>query len=383
VNIGVLRERNPGDRRVALTPPVVRQLSARGHKVWVEAGAGQGAMFPDEEFLRAGAALAYSPAEVIHRADLLVKISTPRPEELDEAPPGAAWMAFFHMAVADPATFQRLRERRITAIGCEIIETDDGRLPVLAAPSEIAGRMVIPLATHLLRSSSGGRGILLGGSPGVPPAHVVILGAGTVGSWAARAAVAAGARVTALDIEGEKLRRLVEHVPHVATALADPEAVAAAVASADVVVGAVLVAGARTPHVVTREMVERMQPGSVVIDVAIDQGGCVETSRPTSIAQPTFVYRGVVHYCVPNMTADMGRSTSIALAQALMPYLLVLAEEGLEGALRRCRPLFRGIYLYRGVCVQPRLAAAWNVPCQDLAALLAGPADPHSAEVRP
>ncbi len=383
MNIGVLRERNPGDRRVALTPPVIRQLAVRGHKVWVEAGAGQGAMFPDEEFLRAGAALAYSPAEVIHRADLLVKISTPRPEELDEAPPGAAWMAFFHMAVADPAGFQRLRDRRITAIGCEIIETDDGRLPVLAAPSEIAGRMAIPLATHLLRSSSGGRGILLGGSPGVPPAHVVILGAGTVGSWAARAAVAAGARVTALDIEGEKLRRLVEHVPHVATALADPEAVAAAVASADVVIGAVLVAGARTPHVVTREMVERMQPGSVVIDVAIDQGGCIETSRPTSIAEPTFVYRGVVHYCVPNMTADMGRSTSIALAQALMPYLLLLAEEGLEGALRRCRPLFRGVYLYRGVCVQPRLAAAWNVPCGDLAALLAERADPPAPEVRP
>lgn len=371
MNIGVLRERNPGDRRVALTPAVVRQLAGRGHKVWVETCAGDGAMFRDHEFVRAGAAVAYSPAEVIHRSDLVVKISTPRPEELEDAPPGAAWMAFYHMAVAGPATFQRLSERQLTAIGCEIIETDDGRLPVLAAPGEIAGQMAIPLATHLLRSSSGGRGILLGGSPGVPPAQVVILGAGTVGSWAARAAVAAGARVTVLDIEGEKLRRLVEHVAHVATALADPETVAAAVASADVVIGAVLVAGARTPHVVTREMVERMRPGSVIIDVSIDQGGCVETSRPTTIAEPAFLYHGVVHCCVPNLTADLGRSTSIAIAQALMPYLILLADRGIEGALRACRPLARGVYLYRGMCVQPPLAAAWNAPCRDLAALLA------------
>lgn len=370
MNIGVLQERSPGDRRVALTPAVIRQLAARGHKVWVERGAGNGAMFTDEEFTRAGASLAYSAAEVIHRSDVVVKISTPRLEEVDEAPPGCAIMAFYHMAVAGPQLFQRLVERKITAIGCEIIETDDGRLPVLAAPSEIAGQMAIPLATHLLRSSSGGRGILLGGSPGVPPAHVVILGAGTVGTWAARAAVAAGARVTALDIDPEKLRRLVEHVPHVATALADPETVASAVASADVLIGAVLVAGARTPHVVTREMVERMRPGSVIIDVAIDQGGCVETSRPTTIAEPTFIHRGVVHYCVPNMTADMGRSASIAIAQALMPYVLMLADRGIEGALRSSRALARGVYLYRGACVQPRLAAAWNVPCHDLKALL-------------
>lgn len=379
MNVGVLRERNPGDRRVALTPAVVRQLAARGHKVWVETGAGDGAMFSDHDFSRAGGTVVYSWAEVMHRSDLVVKISRPRLEELSEALPGTAIMAFYHMAVAEPAVFQRLVERKVTAIGCEIIETDDGRLPVLAAPSEIAGQMVIALATHLLRSSSGGRGILLGGSPGVPPAHVVILGAGTVGSWAARAAVAAGARVTALDIDPDKLRRLVQHVPHAATALADPESVAAAVESADVVIGAVLVAGARTPHVVTREMVERMRPGSVIIDVAIDQGGCVETSRPTTISEPTFIYRGVVHYCVPNMTADMGHSASIGIAQAAMPYVLLLAERGVEQALKSCPALARGVYLYRGACVQARLAAAWNVPCYDLAALLEESQPRHSS----
>lgn len=370
MDIGVLQERNPGDRRVALTPAVVRRLCDLGHKVWVERGAGNGAMFTDEEFTRAGASLAYSAAEVIHRSDLVVKISTPRLDEVDEAHPGIAIMAFYHLAVAAPQLFQRLMERQVTAIGCEIIETDDGRLPVLAAPSEIAGQMAIPLATHLLRSSSGGRGILLGGSPGVPPAQVVVLGAGTVGTWAARAAVAAGAQVTALDIDPEKLRRLVAHVPHVATALADPETVAAAVAGADVLIGAVLVAGARTPHVVTRKMVDRMRPGSVIIDVSIDQGGCVETSRPTTIAEPTYIHRGVVHYCVPNMTADMGRSASIAIAQALMPFVMILAERGIADALRSSSALARGVYLYRGACVQPRLAAARNVPWRELKALL-------------
>jgi len=328
-------------------------------------------MFRDHEYIRAGGSIAYSPAEVIHRSELVVKISTPRAEELDLSPGGTALMAFYHMAVAGQAIFQRLIDREITAIGCEIVATEDGRLPVLAAASEIAGQMAIPLATHLLRSSSGGRGILLGGSPGVPPAHVVILGAGVVGTWAARTATATGARVTALDIDSEKLRRLIEHVPHVSTALADPESIAAAVTSADVVIGAVLVAGSKTPHVVTRQMVEAMKPGSVIIDLAIDQGGCVETSRLTTIAEPTFIYNGVVHYCVPNMTADMGRSTSIAIAQALMPYLLRLAEQGVEGALLHCSDLARGVYTYRGECVHARLAAAWNVPCRDLAELIA------------
>jgi alanine dehydrogenase len=278
------------------------------------------------------------------------------------------------MAVAGPALFQRLQDRTITAIGCEVVETADGRLPLLAPVSEIAGQMTLPLAAHLLRSSSGGRGILIGGSPGVPPAHVVVLGAGVVGASAARAAVAAGARVTVLDIDSEKLRLLLRHVPSVATALADPESIAEAVAEADVLIGAVLVAGARTPHIVTTRMVESMRPGAAVIDVAIDQGGCIETSRPTTILEPTFNHQGIVHYCVPNLTADMGRSTSIAVAQALMPYLIRIAEQGLEGALSGCAELARGVYTFRGACVQPQLAAAWKAPCRPLSECLAQPA---------
>jgi len=348
MNIGVVRERGPFDRRVALTPPVVRRLAGAGHTVWVESCAGDGAMFPDTVYMRAGAQIAYSPAEVIGRADLVTKVSRPTPEEIRYCRPGTAVMAFYHMAVADRDLLDALAEHSLTAIGSEIIQLENGRRPVLAAIGEIAGQMTVPIAAHLMRSSSGGRGILLGGTPGVPPARVMVLGAGAVGSAAARAAVAAGARVMAFDVAPSKLRRIIEHVRGVETCLADPEAIAEAVAGADVVIGAVLVAGTRSPHVVTRAMVETMQPGSAIIDVAIDEGGCVETSRPTTLAQPTFVYKGVTHFCVPNFTADLGRSSSVAIAQAMLPYVLNIADCGVEEAVAACADLQRGLYTLRG-----------------------------------
>src|ERR1017187_4974289 len=361
MNIGVVRERSPFDRRVALTPPVVRRLAGAGHTVWVESSAGDGAMFPDTAYMRAGAQIAYSPAEVIGRADLVTKVSRPTPEEIRYCRPGTAVMAFYHMAVADRDLLDALAERSLTAIGSEIIQLENGRravlagvsqiagpVPVLAAISEIAGQMTVPIAAHLMRSSSGGRGILLGGTPGVPPARVMVLGAGAVGSAAARTAVAAGARVMAFDVAPSKLRRIIEHVRGVETCLADPDAIAEAVAGADVVIGAVLVAGTRSPHVVTRAMVETMQPGSAIIDVSIDEGGCVETSRPTTLAQPTFVHKGVTHFCVPNFTADLGRSSSVAIAQAMLPYVLNIADLGVEEAVATCSDLQRGLYTLRG-----------------------------------
>ena len=301
MNIGVIRERGPFDRRIALTPAVVRCLTGAGHTVWVETGAGDGAMFCDNEYLRAGAQIAYSPAEVLQRAGLVAKISRPTAEEIRLCPPGAALMAFYHMAVANKELLDAMAERSLTAIGSEIVQLENGRLPVLAAVSEIAGQMTIPIAAHLMRSSSGGRGILLGGTPGVPPAHVVILGVG-----------------------------------------------AESLVTADVLIGAVLIAGTRAPHVVTRAMVERMKPGSAIIDVSIDQGGCVETSRPTTLAEPTFAWHGVTHFCVPNFTADLGRSSSVAIAQAMLPYLLTLAERGVDAAIDACSDLRRGLYLLRG-----------------------------------
>ena len=348
MNIGVVRERGLFDRRVALTPPVVRRLASAGHTLWVESCAGDGAMFPDTAYMRAGAQIAYSPAEVIGRADLLTKVSRPTAEEIRYCRPGTAVMAFYHMAVADRDLLDALADHNLTAIGSEIIQLENGRRPVLAAISEIAGQMTVPIAAHLMRSSSGGRGILLGGTPGVPPARVMVLGAGAVGSAAARTAVAAGARVMAFDVAPSKLRRILEHVRGVETCLADPDAIAEAVAGADVVIGAVLVAGTRSPHVVTRAMVETMQPGSVIIDVSIDEGGCVETSRPTTLAQPTFVHKGVTHFCVPNFTADLGRSSSVAIAQAMLPYVLTIADCGVEEAVAACSDLQRGLYTLRG-----------------------------------
>jgi alanine dehydrogenase len=379
MNIGVIRERDVLERRVALTPSVIRQLVEHGNTLWVEQGAGDGALFRDDDYIRAGAQIAYSSPEVIHRSELVIKVSVPSLEELEFFPRGTALMAFYHMAVAARPLLEFLMERAITAIGCEIIQTDEGRLPVLTAISEIAGQMTIPVAMHLLRSSSGGRGMLLGGSPGVPPAHVVILGAGVVGTWAARAASASGAHVMVLDIETDKLRRLIQHLPNVSTGLADPDSVASAVASADVLIGAVLVAGRKTPHVVTRQMVESMQPGAVIIDVAIDQGGCVETSRPTTLAEPTFVYNRVLHYCVPNLTADMGRSTSMALAQALLPYLLRIGATGMESALRNCPDLARGAYTHSGACVRRGLAEILGIPYHPIDELLARSSPPAPA----
>jgi len=354
MDIGVIRERGEFDRRVALTPPVVRRLAGAGHIVWVETGAGEGAMFRDTEYIRAGAHIAYSPEEVLQRALLVAKIGRPTLEELGWCRPGMALMAFYHLAVADRALVERLAERGVTAIGCEIIEQDTGRLPVLAAISEIAGQMTVSIAAHLLRSSSGGCGILLGGTPGVPPARVVILGAGTVGSAAARTAVATGARVTAFDIDPTKLLRITEHVRGIETCLADEDAIAGAVAAADVVIGAVLVAGTRTPHVVTRAMVESMKPGSAVIDVSIDQGGSIETSRPTTLGEPTFAYKGVTHFCVPNFTADLGRTSSVAIAQAMLPYLLKIAHGGLESSIESSAELARGVYTLRGLAAPGR-----------------------------
>ncbi|MEO8595513.1 MAG: alanine dehydrogenase [Candidatus Solibacter sp.] len=348
MNLAVIRERAPYDRRVALTPPVVRRLCGAGHTVWVETGAGEGAIYTDSDYLRAGAQIAYSPEEAIGRAELLAKIGRPAAAELQWCAPDMTVLAFYHMAVADRGLVDALAERRLTAIGCEVIQQEDGRLPVLAAVSELAGQMAVPIASHLLRSSSGGSGILLAGTPGVPPARIVILGAGAVGFAAARAAARSGARVMVFDRDPRKLRHAIDHEPGLETCLADEDAIAEAVAGADVVIGAILVAGTRPPHVVTRAMVERMKKGSAIIDVAIDQGGCVETSRPTTIAEPTFVHKDVTHFCVPNFTADLGRAASVAIGQAMLPYLLTLAKHGVDGAMERCTELARGVYTLRG-----------------------------------
>ncbi len=370
MDVGLLRETTRGERRVALTPSIVHKLLEKGHRILIEQGAGERAHYLDQEYVTAGATLVYSPTELIDRSELLVKVGRPSHKESERLHERQTVMAFFHMATADRREVQHLLANSVTTIGYEVIETNDGRLPVLESISEIAGQMVVAIAAHLLRSTSGGRGILLGGAPAIPPAKVLILGAGVVGTWAARTAVSAGAVTLVLDSDLNKLRRLMVTVPGVVTSLADADTLREAVRQSDVLIGAVLLRGERAPHLVTREMVESMQPGSVIIDVSIDQGGCVETSRPTTLDDPVFVHQGIVHYCVPNMTADIARTASAALAQASLPHILEIAQHGLEAAVLRSPELARGVYTYRGQAAHSSLAARWNLPHRDVLSLI-------------
>lgn len=370
MDVGLLKETAAGERRVALIPASVRRLSERGHRVLVEHGAGDGAHYSDPEFVAAGGQIVYSGAEVMGRSSVVVKVGRPTPYELEHLTDEQAVMAFFHLVTAERRDVHRILAKRITAIGYELIEAADGRLPVLEPVSEIAGQMAVVLASHLLRSTSGGRGILLGGSAGIPPAGVLVLGAGVVGTSAARAAVNSGANTLVLDSDVSKLRRLLGAVPGVSTGMADAASIAEAIRAADVLIGAVLLHGERTPHLVTRGMVESMQQGSVIIDVSIDQGGCVETSRPTTVSDPVFSYNGVLHYAVPNMTADIARTASAALSHASLPHILEVASRGLDGALGESAELARGVYTFRGNATHQPLASRWNLAWHDIQTLL-------------
>lgn len=367
MNIGIVKEPAHVERRVALIPSNARALVEEGHSVYFERGVGEGSHFTDDEYLNAGARIAFSHDEALARTELLLKVSCPTLEELMTLRRDQTAMAFFHLAVAERRLFEELLKREITAIGYEVIETLDGRLPVLLPISEIAGQMVVYIAAHLLESDNNGRGVLLGGAPGIPPASVVILGAGEVGTWAAQTALANGAHVVVLDSEVNKLRRLMGRLGNrIVTSIADSYNIERAVRFADVLIGAVLIHGGKTPHLVTQKMVETMKPGSVIIDVSIDQGGSVETSRPTTLQQPTFVHNGVIHYCCPNLTANIARTASIALSNAHLPYAQEIAALGVEQALRKHLDLARGVYTYRGHCTREQIAEIFDVKHESL-----------------
>lgn len=363
MNIGFVKETGKCERRVALTPSGVRRLVEHGHTVYFEHNAGAASKFDDEEYLAAGGKVNFSAAEVIGRAEILIKVGAPSETEYGLLHPEQTVLAFFHLAVSTRDAFHTLLEKHITAVGFEVIETIDGRLPVLAAISEIAGQMTVPIASHLLMTESGGRGILLGGAPGIPPAVVVILGAGIVGTWAAKTALGAGAQVIVLDNDTNKLRNILALFgDRVITGLADRSNTERMVSFADVLVGCVLIHGHKAPHLVTEDMVATMKPGSVILDISIDQGGCIETSRPTTLSQPTFLYKGVIHYCVPNMTANIARTASYALANASLPCLLKIADLGVEQALNQNLDLAKGVYTYRGQATNQVIAEIFSVP---------------------
>jgi alanine dehydrogenase len=371
MNIGVPREIHRHEHRVGLTPLAAAQLTRCGHMVFVEKEAGLTAHFSDRDYQRAGAHIVYDTEEVYKRGDIICRFSMLPPQELDLLKPGAIVCGFHHLAVAARETLTRLMDLQATLIGYEIIRNNQGVLPVLVPFSEMAGQMVVHVAAYYLQNEVGGRGVLIGNVTGVPPATILILGAGTVGSTAARFAAASGAHVIVVDTDLAKLRTLNRRLGgQVVTVMGGLDHLDKYASIADVVIGAVLIPGARTPFVLSEEMVKTMKPGSVIIDVSIDQGGCVETSRPTSLDRPAFIAHHVVHYCVPNMTANIARTASRALANASMSYLTNLADGGLESTLRVDAGLAAGVYMYKGKLVNEGVGATSGIPVTALPQLL-------------
>lgn len=374
MDFGVPIERHRTEHRVGLTPRGVRILADMGHRVFVESGAGEASRFPDSAYREAGAEVVFRREEVYRRSEVVVGVSAPTMDEIVLTGEDQTLMVFWHLAVAAKALVAEMHRRALTAIGFEAIEREDGHRPVLHAMSELAGQMAIHTAAHLLERESGGRGILLGASAGVPPATVLIIGAGTAGRAAAEAAVGSGAHVILIDRDLEKLRQIHDQFGgRVVTSISDRETVARLVQIADVVIGAVLMpAGGPAPYIVTREMVSGMRAGSVILDLSIDQGGCVETSRPTTIDDPTFVIADVVHYCVPNMTANIPRTASKALTLAHLRYLELIATQGVAGALRSEPALARGTPMYRGSVTTETIASLFGLEHRPIESLLGG-----------
>ena len=372
--IGVPLEMAPTEHRVGLTPAGARALVARGHDVVVESGAGHASRFADEEYRAAGARVVYDGEEVYGRASLVAKVAALTEKESQLLTEGQIVLAFHHLAAASRRSLDHLLRSGATLVGYEVVEDPRGDRPILHAMSEIAGQMAVHVAAHYLETRAGGRGIILGGSTGIPPAHVVILGAGVVGTWAAKTALGNGAHVTILDNNLSALRRVADSLGrHVVTQVAHEQAIARAAAFADVLMGAVLIPGERAPHVVTRDMVRTMKPGSVILDISIDQGGCVETSRPTTLADPVFVESGVTHYAVPNMSSAVARTASLALTYSGLPFVQTLADLGLEETVRESPGLAAGVYVYRGELVSESLARAHGLKSQRIGVILASP----------
>lgn len=359
--VGVPREIKPGELRVALTPAGAHALAERSHRVLVERGAGAGSGIRDEEFAAVGAVLT-DVDDVWAESELVLKVKEPLLPEVARLRPGRTLFTYFHLAPL-PELTRALQATDAIAIAYETVQREDGSLPLLTPMSEVAGRLAVQEGAHYLGGAHGGRGILLSGVPGVPRGNVVILGAGTVGVNAARTAVGLGADVSMLDVNVDRLRHVDDQFSgRVVSIMSNTFNVERAVARADLLIGAVLVAGARAPVIVTRAMVERMKEGAVIVDVAVDQGGCVETMHPTTLLEPIYRVGGVVHYGVANMPALVPRTSTFALTNATLPYVLTLATKGVAAGVRADPALARGINVWRGRIVHPAVAASVGEP---------------------
>jgi alanine dehydrogenase len=368
--VGIPKEIKDNENRVSTTPSGVSEYVARGHQVLVERSAGTGSGFADSEYEAAGATLVDSHAEVFARADMIVKVKEPIAPEYELMRPGQILYTYLHLA-AEAALTNVLIDRQVTSIAYETVELSNRALPLLTPMSEVAGRMSIQVGAHYLEKVHGGRGLLLGGVAGVPPANVAIIGGGVVGTNAAQMALGMGANVTILDVSIDRLRYL-DQVLHgrLQTMASNRGNIAEVVRDADLLIGGVLIPGAKAPKLVTAEMVSSMRPGSVIVDVAIDQGGCIETVRPTSHSNPTFDVDGVVHYCVTNMPGAVPRTSTFALSNVTLPYGLLLAEKGME-AVRNDPALAKGVNVYKGQVTYPAVAEAFGLEYTPLDTLMA------------
>jgi alanine dehydrogenase len=361
MRIGVAKEIKQDEYRVALTPAGAGELRARGHEVIVESGAGVGSAFPDSDYLNVGAQIA-SVDDVWATADMVLKVKEPLPEEYERLREGLILFTYLHLA-ADEELTRALIASGATCIAYETVETDDGRLPLLAPMSEVAGRLATQMGAWALEKAQGGRGLLLGGVPGVPPAKVVVLGGGIVGYNAALIAVGMQADVWILDKSVERMRDLEMMLDgRITLCMSNRLQIELAVADADLVIGAVLIPGARAPKLITRDMLAGLKPGAVLVDVAIDQGGCFETSRPTTHSDPIYEVDGIVHYCVANMPGAVPVTSTFALTNMTLPYVEAIAELGVREAIMRDRALWRGVNVLDGKLTYEAVAEAHGLP---------------------
>ncbi len=361
--VGVPAEVKSDEYRVAMLPVGVEELRAAGHTVLVQTGAGLGSGLADHEYLRAGAELLPDAAEIFRRAELIVKVKEPQPQEWPLLRRGQAVFTYFHFA-ADRALTEAMLHSGVACIAYETLRDEQGRLPLLTPMSEVAGRMSIQEGAKYLERPQMGRGILLGGVPGVQPAHITILGGGVVGANAAKIAAGFRADVAIMDINMDRLRYLDDIMPpNVNVLFSDRYVLREELKLADLVIGAVLIPGAKAPRLVQEEDLRIMKPGAVIIDVAIDQGGCVATSRPTTHSDPTYIVNDVVHYCVTNMPGAVGRTSTFALCNVTLPWVVKLAKHGVDAAVRRYKPLAEALNIYEGEVTNRAVAETFALPC--------------------
>lgn len=360
--IGVPSEIKEDEYRVAMLPVGVEELVHRGHRVLVQAGAGLGSGIADHDYLAAGAEMVAGPEAIFGQADLIVKVKEPLVAEWKLIRPGQTLFTYFHFAASRDLTVA-MQKAKCTCLAYETLKDSQGRLPLLTPMSEVAGRMSIQEGAKYLERPQMGRGILLGGVPGVPPAHIAVLGGGIVGANAARIAAGFQADVVLLDVNLDRLRYLDDVMPpNVDTVFSDRHTIRDQLKLADLVIGAVLIPGAKAPHLIREQDLKLMKPGSVIIDVAIDQGGCVETSRPTTHRNPTYMVHDVVHYCVTNMPGAVGRTSTFALCNVTLPWVIRLAGSGVEGAIEKSQPLRESLNVHHGKITNEAVAETFGLP---------------------